>query len=104
MLRKVPIHKIACGSYHSLAIDHTGALYSWGEALYGQTGSGRKKKEPKPFKVDIEVEGEIRKIEKVAGGYGHTLCLTEQGEIFGWGLNIKGQVGINDLREGMESS
>lgn len=30
MLRKKPIHKIACGAYHSLAIDDEGALYSWG--------------------------------------------------------------------------
>lgn len=28
MLRKRPIHKIACGAYHSLAIDDEGALSS----------------------------------------------------------------------------
>ena len=51
MLRKKPIHKIACGSYHSLAIDEDGALYSWGEARCGQTGTGRKIKEWKPVKL-----------------------------------------------------
>ena len=45
----------------------------------------------------------MRKIKKVSGGFAHTICLTEEGEIFGWGLNVKGQVGINDLNEGMKS-
>jgi alpha-tubulin suppressor-like RCC1 family protein len=30
MLRKKPIQKIACGAYHSLAIDNEGSLYAWG--------------------------------------------------------------------------
>lgn len=54
MLRKKSIHKIACGSYHSLAIDDEGCLYAWGEARSGQTGTGRKIKEPKPIKLSIE--------------------------------------------------
>ena len=53
--------------------------------------------------MEIKVEEETRKIAKVSGGYSHTLCLTTEGELFGWGLNVKGQVGVNDLREGMKS-
>lgn len=53
MLRKKPIYKIACGAYHSLAIDSEGSLYAWGEAISGATGTGLKVKEPKPVKLDI---------------------------------------------------
>ena len=38
------------------------------------------------------------------GGFGHTLCLTEGGQIFAWGLNVKGQVGLGDLPELMKTS
>lgn len=50
------------------------------------------------------MQGQPRKIIKAAGGFGHTLCLTSEGEIFSWGLNIKGQLGLNDLPEHIKSS
>jgi alpha-tubulin suppressor-like RCC1 family protein len=31
-----------------------------------------------------------------AGGFGHTLALTTQGEIFSWGLDVKGQLGLGE--------
>jgi len=43
-LRKNPIHFIACGNSHSMAIDEKGDLYCWGEARFGQTGNGKKTK------------------------------------------------------------
>ena len=44
MLRKKQVCKIACGAYHSLAIDSEGDLYVWGEAISGATGTGLKVK------------------------------------------------------------
>lgn len=55
MLRKKPIYKIACGAYHSLAIDSQGSLYSWGQAISAATGTGIKMKQPKPCKLEIKV-------------------------------------------------
>ena len=40
----------------------------------------------------------------IRGGFGHSLCLPQEGEVFSWGLNIKGQLGLNDLPEDMCSS
>ena len=41
-MKKTAVKDIACGSYHSMAIDEHGNLYCWGEARFGQTGNGRK--------------------------------------------------------------
>jgi len=53
MLQKIPIISIACGAYHSMAIDNQNQMYCWGEARYGQTGAGKKTKEPIPTKLLI---------------------------------------------------
>jgi alpha-tubulin suppressor-like RCC1 family protein len=53
MLQKTPIIAIACGSYHSIAIDNQNNIYCWGEARYGQTGNGKKSKEPVPTRIAI---------------------------------------------------
>lgn len=55
MLQKTPIMSIACGSYHSIAIDNENNIYCWGEARYGQTGNGKKTKEQVPVRIPIEV-------------------------------------------------
>jgi alpha-tubulin suppressor-like RCC1 family protein len=58
-LQKVPIHYIACGAYHSIAIDHESRIYCWGEARYGQTGDGKKSKETVPKKLSIQIDVNI---------------------------------------------
>ena len=55
-----------------MAIDDQSKLYCWGEARFGQTGNGRKIKESLPVHILID----NKPVVKVAGGYGHTLCLT----------------------------
>jgi alpha-tubulin suppressor-like RCC1 family protein len=56
MLQKIPVISIACGAYHSMAVDHHNQIYCWGEAMYGQTGTGKKTKEPIPTKLSIKVK------------------------------------------------
>eukprot|EP00825_Cyclidium_porcatum_P046805 TRINITY_DN745_c0_g1_i2.p1 TRINITY_DN745_c0_g1~~TRINITY_DN745_c0_g1_i2.p1 ORF type:complete len:1060 (+),score=235.51 TRINITY_DN745_c0_g1_i2:76-3255(+) len=36
------------------------------------------------------------KIVSASGGYGHTVVISDNGEIYVWGLNIKGQLGVGD--------
>ena len=40
--------------------------------------------------IDIDVSV------KVACGFAHTLALTDEGKIYAWGENDKGQVGVNN--------
>lgn len=95
-VEKSPIRLIACGAYHSMAIDSNQELYCWGEARYGQTGHGKTIKEPLPTQVSLSKDGHNKKVEMVSGGFGHSLALTTGGEMFSWGLNVKGELGLGE--------
>ncbi|KRW99588.1 Regulator of chromosome condensation 1/beta-lactamase-inhibitor protein II [Pseudocohnilembus persalinus] len=115
--QKIGIKKIACGSNHSMALNTDGELYIWGEAKLGQCGTGKKPMLPKPVKVDFnpdhtevmnqnkvkinplstQPQGKYNIIE-ISGGFGHTAIVTENGELYTWGFNIKGQLGLGDRK------
>jgi len=106
---------IACGAYHSLAVTEDHKLYGWGEARLGQLGTSIKQNQYKPIEIHFSPfekeqvsdftlnpvvfgyeEGYVPKIKLVAAGYGHTLALSDRGDIYSFGLNIKGQLGHGD--------
>jgi len=72
-IEKSPIKFIACGAYHSMAVDSNQQLYCWGEARYGH---GKTVKETLPTLVYISKDGQVRKVVIASGGFGHTLALT----------------------------
>ncbi|CAK72743.1 unnamed protein product (macronuclear) [Paramecium tetraurelia] len=106
------IQLIACGAYHSLAVDQQGALYGWGEARFGQLGTGRKVSEQLPSRIDFLLEkpmnqSELRvgkflpqetsfQVVSISGGYGHSAAVTSTGELYTWGFNQRGQLGNGD--------
>ena len=71
------IKHICCSSEGTAAISDNGDLYQWG---YGQS-------EPLQIKIpDVEIQ-------KISMGFGHSLCLTKCGKLYGWGLCEYGQLG-----------
>jgi len=82
---------ICCGFGHSLALTIDGEVFAWGENHKGQIGSGSKKKALRPFHVE-GFNGE--KIEAIACGYYHSMALTERGNVYSWGSNKYGQLGL----------
>ena len=84
---------IACGSRHSMAIDENGDLYTWGEGRCGQLGRGKERSTIYPTKVeffDDENNPMQVKIKVASAGVGHSACITENNELFTWGLNNYG--------------
>ena len=50
-----------------------------------------------PIEYDYP-ESYIPEIKKCSAGYGHTLALSEKGDIYAFGFNIKGQLGTGDRK------
>jgi alpha-tubulin suppressor-like RCC1 family protein len=84
---------IEAGFNHSLAITNDHVVLAWGDNEYGQVGVGSTTADqPTP----VQVAG-LQEVDAIAGGFGHSLALTQDGSIFAWGSNNLGQLGDSSL-------
>lgn len=83
---------VDAGSSHSLAITTTGILYGWGLNNAGQVGNNLILTVSSPVLVSGPAGTSWT---KVAAGGSHSLGITTTGVLYGWGLNLSGQVGIS---------
>ena len=70
-------------------------LYSLGDNTYGQLGYKTSKKTPK-----LISSLQSKKITSFSSGKAHNLALTTTGQIYCWGANVCGQLGIEIKKEG----
>ena len=76
-------------------------MYSWGAGECGQLGSGRCTRKDAPelcFSLQQRDASSTDRIVALAAGTSHSLALSESGDVFSWGLNVKGQGGVGDGR------
>ncbi|XP_074660176.1 secretion-regulating guanine nucleotide exchange factor-like [Tubulanus polymorphus] len=91
---------IAAGLRHSLLLTASGDIYSMGSGRKGQLGLGKNEnKITSPQKVVISDSNSTHvKFTQLAAGSYHSLVLTDNGVLYGWGCNKFGQLGC-DTRE-----
>jgi alpha-tubulin suppressor-like RCC1 family protein len=89
----VKIVKIAAGSYHVLALDDSGQVWTWGSNSEGQLGVGDLSQRNQP--VQITFFSQINVVQIAAGAY-HSLFLSEMAAVYASGLNDDGQLGQGD--------
>ena len=87
----VVVDEIATGEAHSLARTIDGRVFTWGYNSNGQIGDGTTAMRPLP--TDITGFSSAPVI-AVAAGRSHSFALTTDGELFGFGNNQSGQLGI----------
>ncbi len=83
---------VAGGGFHSLAVTSTGQLYAFGDNHYGQLGSTTL--EPRPMPAIVTLPGEVGPVIQVAAGNHHSLALTATGQLYSFGYDHEGQLGI----------
>lgn len=84
--------KAACGASHTIAVNEWGQLFSWGCNSEGQLGlntinfAEHTPRMVKTLGTNVIVQ--------IACGTKHVLALTNNGEIYAWGSNTEGQLGL----------
>ena len=89
---------VSCGSHHSVALTSEGEVYAWGQNNCGQIGSGTTTNQSTPKKIIYNHASKFPSAvaTKVACGQTSTMMVLDSGELFGWGYNGNGQLGIGN--------
>jgi len=85
---------ISGGESHSAILTLTSKLYVFGKNTFGQLGLGNNNYVYYPILNQISL---VEKVIKVSLGGDHTFILTEESALYSWGLNVFGQLGLNDF-------
>lgn len=83
---------IAAASHHTLVATKNGQLFSFGLGKGGRLGVGDERNQPLP----IRILGPIAKrfVISIAAAENHSLCVTKDGNVYAWGSNRFGQLGL----------
>nr|XP_009794156.1 PREDICTED: ultraviolet-B receptor UVR8 isoform X4 [Nicotiana sylvestris] len=86
------LREIACGGAHTLFLTENGRVYASGLNDYGQLGVSA---DDRGYIIEpLEVAGLPKEIVKVSAGYHHSSAITVDGELYMWGKNTNGQLGL----------
>ncbi|GFO40077.1 rcc1 and BTB domain-containing protein 1 [Plakobranchus ocellatus] len=88
------ITKVACGSHHTMALSADGEVFAWGQNNCGQVGTGSTANQPTPRKITAVIGARVTI--GIACGQTSSMALMENGEVYGWGYNGNGQLGIGN--------
>ncbi|CBZ56053.1 hypothetical protein NCLIV_064790 [Neospora caninum Liverpool] len=94
------LQSLGCGENHTVALTGTGAVWVWGSNDEGQLGLGEQVEEDQyePVKLDCF----STPIRRIACGSKHCLAVAQYGDVFAWGANDDGQLGLGVLRPSFE--
>ena len=88
--------KFICGKrFVNFYLTHKGELYSSGKNIWGILGREGSKQGSKFYTQSLVEISTESKIKLVKTGLKHAICLTETNEIYTWGFNNLGQLGLN---------
>lgn len=98
------ISSVACGAQHTLVLTTDGHLYATGKGDFGRLGRGDTSDEIDFHEIDyfehtndsILSPGEEAKIVKIGAGENFSAAMSQQGELWVWGRNDYGQLGLGE--------
>lgn len=91
----VKIQRVAAGLWHTVCTSADGDVYSFGGNQFGQLGTGSDQAEIVPKLVEAS-KLENKHARGVSCGARHSAVITDKGDVFCWGWNKYGQLGLGD--------
>ena len=86
---------IAAGTDHTLVLKADGTVWATGLNNYGQLGNGTTENTNTFQQVKLNENGDyLENIVSIAAGYTASYAVTAEGEVYGWGRNDDGELGI----------
>lgn len=86
---------IAAGQDFTLFLSENGNLYACGAGDQGQTGQGSSTDR---YHVNPMLVPAVKHVTRMAAGQFHSICCTEDGKVYTFGLNREGQLGHGDTQ------
>lgn len=88
------VKAVSSNSYHTLALKSDGAVWAWGSNNNGELGDGTAQERNMPVQVVGESGiGVLSDIVSIGTGMGYSIALKQDGTVWTWGSNNKGQLG-----------
>ncbi|CAH1799799.1 unnamed protein product [Owenia fusiformis] len=92
-LKAESVKLIACGRSHTLLTTESGKLFG-----FGANGEGQLCLEDSPSSnIPVEIIGIDYDIKQLSAGTDHCCALTDSGEVYVWGGNSEGQLGLGEV-------
>ena len=89
------VHKVACGSEHTLALTKTGQVFQWG-LIYRSTKKGEPSKSGTVLRPKFVKSLGSKVVVDIAAGTGQNLAIVEDRSLFSWGTGCNGELGLGE--------
>lgn len=88
--------QVSCGRMLTVGLTSSGKVYTMGSAVHGQLGNPQAKD-----KSITVVEGKLKEefVKEISLGSYHIAVLTSRGNVYTWGKNVNGQLGLGDIQD-----
>uniref|UniRef100_A0AAV1T2Q6 PHD-type domain-containing protein n=1 Tax=Peronospora matthiolae TaxID=2874970 RepID=A0AAV1T2Q6_9STRA len=101
--RNDQVTSVACGAQHTLVLLQDGRLFAMGDNEFGQLGTKRgDEAETNCTSTPVRVTtfGSDKNLKQIGCGHDFSMTLTTTGEVYSWGRNQLGQLGLGDSQPG----
>ncbi|GBG70272.1 hypothetical protein CBR_g6400 [Chara braunii] len=97
-LAEETVEAVSAGFEHVVALTKQGVLYVWGSNDRGQLGTGE---DAAYHMVPTQIGGSVFgiKFAHIAAGLKHCIVASKSGEVYAWGANDFGQLGLGDVED-----
>ena len=90
--------QVACGAFHTVILSEAGSIFTFGAGAQLGIGAIAKGRGDRALPCCLQELSRRARMRAIACGLNFTLALTARGNVFAWGDNESGQLGVGDRK------